>query len=978
LEEIDSAHLKAVSLAEECKANIESIRSEEDAKFKIISRFLTEILGWETHDIALESAHDTGFSDYLISHTGEGALLVEAKRVGEITIKTSETSKVRHLKIEGPALAKTMAGIDQAASYSMPNGLPVSVLTDGLSWVVFKTFVIGSNYKSKEAIVFPSLDAILNDFPKFFELLSKPGVGKKLYNRIFDQVHRPRAAIARRSTPAISDESIKISQKSELAFELDKIFATFFSRLTGDRDENMLIECFVESRESRFADYALEKMTASVLGNLSPTEKSVDAGLSEFIEQVADIDPGNDDSGESVFIVGPTGAGKSTFLDRFFKKTLSNSIRRRCIVSRVNTLDTSGRVDTLVSAITEMLITSLEKQIYPDGIPSFEELQGLYHSEYLRRAKGADAKLYKRNKEEFKEKFGEYLNKSVEQDREGYLKRLLDDIVHNRKLLPILVLDNTDEFSINFKTTIFQFSQSLRRHARHMILIFPVTDKSAWSFSRTDIFGIYRTRSFFLPTPPPREVFRKRVDFLKERLVRASEDADARSYFTSRGIKISIPDMEAFANVLESIFVDQEYNARLLGELTNYNIRRTLSLSRRVLTSPIINIERLVNSYITGTSAAPTFDHFMNALLKGDWEIYRRVDQNEIYPIFDVDSEVAQSPLLATRILSLLRSSYLTGRNLEERHLSARSLLDYFDALGCDETALDHCLLKLLESGLIEPYDASLRDLSPAQKLAISEKGAAHLRLALNSKVFFEQMALTTPMTDEESVQKIRSQYHSKGPVLDRLGAIRAEFANYLTTEDSRFISQVAEASQFDTQTELLEKLSAIASRSDIRAANDESPGQGTITLAEGALATIDWFDQEKGFGFADVEDIEGQVFIHAETLQKCGIDALSDGDEILCDVSSSAKGIHISHVHDVQTDPNQVEVLEGEVIRLFPDRGYGFVQLDGRSSHAFFHISAVPAGSRNDLEKGQRLRVTLGPDRTGKGPQVKKVVDLL
>lgn len=160
---------------------------------------------------------------------------------------------MRHLKLAGPALAKVMPGIDQAASYSMPNGLPVSVLTDGLAWIVFKTFVPGENFKSKEAIVFPSLQAVLNDFSVFFELMSKTGFGKKLYNRIFDRLHQPRLAVSRTLLAAVPPSDVKINQKSDIAFELDGIFATFFSRLTGDQDEDMLIECFVESRESRFA-----------------------------------------------------------------------------------------------------------------------------------------------------------------------------------------------------------------------------------------------------------------------------------------------------------------------------------------------------------------------------------------------------------------------------------------------------------------------------------------------------------------------------------------------------------------------------------------------------------------------------------------------------------------------------------------------------------------------------------------------------
>jgi GTPase SAR1 family protein len=369
-----------------------------------------------------------------------------------------------------------MPGIDQAASYSMPNGLPVTVLTDGLSWIVFKTFVQGENFKSKQAIVFPSLEAIENDFSIFFELLSKSGFGKRLYSLIFDRVHQPRIAISRSLAAAVPESEIRISQKSEIAFALDRIFDNFFSRLTGDQDEDMLIECFVESRESRFADFALEKMTASVLGNLAPADRDVDQELSKFIETVAEIDPDQQGSGQSVFIVGPTGAGKTTFLDRFFKKTLSNALRRRCIVVRVNCLDFSGRTDTLISSITEILIRSFEQSLYPSGHPTFVDLQGLYHTEYVRRAEGTDAQLYGRDKGAFKEKFGDYLNGVVQQDREGYLKRLLTDVVHNRKQLPIIVFDNTDEFTLEFKSSIFQFAQSLRRHAQYCLLIFPLTD----------------------------------------------------------------------------------------------------------------------------------------------------------------------------------------------------------------------------------------------------------------------------------------------------------------------------------------------------------------------------------------------------------------------------------------------------------------------------------------------------------------------
>jgi cold shock CspA family protein len=87
---------------------------------------------------------------------------------------------------------------------------------------------------------------------------------------------------------------------------------------------------------------------------------------------------------------------------------------------------------------------------------------------------------------------------------------------------------------------------------------------------------------------------------------------------------------------------------------------------------------------------------------------------------------------------------------------------------------------------------------------------------------------------------------------------------------------------------------------------------------------------------------------------------------------------VQVIKVHDVQTDPESVQLVECAISRLFPDRGYGFVRLADTSSDAFFHYSVVPAAKREKLQVNGRLRVNLGQDRAGKGLQVKAIVDFL
>ncbi len=974
---LDDAEKKAQEIYDDIKGNLQNIKTEEDAKIQIINRILNECLGWPYSDFKAENHHENGYSDYILVDNQKPVLLIEAKRIGIIEVNTAETNKLRHLKISGSSLKKAISGIDQAASYSLSNGIPITVLTDGIVWIIFKTFIPGENYKSKEAIVFPSIESLISDFSIFFDLLSKYQFNKKIYNMIFDKLHNKRLLLTQNLVAPLEESRIQISQKSKIAFDLDRVFSNFFAKLIGDDDENILIECFVETRESRIADFSLEKMTTSVLGNIVPSERNVDSELTNLIESNIVISPS--DSGENVFIVGPPGAGKTTFLDRFFRKTLPSVIRRKCILLRVNCLDATGIEETALEWIIEVLISELEKEIYRNGSPNWDDLLGLYHGEYKRRIKGVDAKLYERSKQQFKEKFGEFLADKVENDKEGYLKRILTDVVNNRKMLPIILIDNTDEFSNKYKEMFFQFTQALRRHVNHCLIIFPVTDKSAWSFSKTDMFGIYKSRSFFLPTPSPREVFRKRINFLKKIISENQIDKSTPGkYLASRGIKITIENLNAFAQVLENVFVDHDYTSKTIGELTNYNIRSTLLLSQRVITSSVIKIEDLIKSYISGEFLTTDFTQFMNALMKGDYEAYKQGDNHEVYPIFQVDSEILQSPLLKLRLLMLLDSTYKNSRTIEEKHIEIQSIIDYFESIGCTEIAVDKALSSLLEARLVEPYDVSIQDLSNVQKIAISYKGMAHLRLASHNSVFFYQMALTTAIMDRDIALKIRSIHKSNISFQNKLEAISRTFLDYLVQEDKQYMSIKSQLDQYDCQKQLINNLLSFsqtpsAQDNDLIATLGEEYKEGVIK--KGVVATVDYYDSSKGYGFAEVEGIESRIFIHKKKLREHIVEFLKDGDEVLCDVARGHKGLYIETIYDLETDINKNENVECRIVRLFPDRGYGFVQIQGSERTAFFHASVFSHDVRNKIQEGQVLQAEIGPDKKGDGFIIKQIL---
>jgi hypothetical protein len=210
---------------------------------------------------------------------------------------------------------------------------------------------------------------------------------------------------------------------------------------------------------------------------------------------------------------------------------------------------------------------------------------------------------------------------------------------------------------------------------------------------------------------------------------------------------------------------------------------------------------------MSGGSLAPSANSMMNALLKGDYSLYRAGDNSEIYPIFKLDGKIPHSPLLAVRILSLLNSASLSGKDIDDQHLSHDSIVSFFDALGASEASINSLLSELLIARLIEAFDSSAVTGELGRVYSITYSGSCHLRLATENWVYFEQMALTTPLESKDVALEIRSQLHAAVSQEERNRNIRSLFASYLLSQDSSSLGEAAVGRAHGSQNFVLEKI---------------------------------------------------------------------------------------------------------------------------------------------------------------------------
>jgi CspA family cold shock protein len=138
--------------------------------------------------------------------------------------------------------------------------------------------------------------------------------------------------------------------------------------------------------------------------------------------------------------------------------------------------------------------------------------------------------------------------------------------------------------------------------------------------------------------------------------------------------------------------------------------------------------------------------------------------------------------------------------------------------------------------------------------------------------------------------------------------------------------------------------------------------------------ATVKWFNAEKGFGFVELADGSGDVFLHIAALEAAGHAAVDPGTKLSVQVGVGQKGRQITGVLAVDTstaesakrhpsspgrgrpDPATAITIEGTVKFYNLQKGFGFAVCEDGEKDVFVHASVVERAGLRGLEEGQRI----------------------
>ena len=151
----------------------------------------------------------------------------------------------------------------------------------------------------------------------------------------------------------------------------------------------------------------------------------------------------------------------------------------------------------------------------------------------------------------------------------------------------------------------------------------------------------------------------------------------------------------------------------------------------------------------------------------------------------------------------------------------------------------------------------------------------------------------------------------------------------------------------------------------------------GGLTLT----GAIKWFDPVKAFGFIVSDEIDMDIFLHANVLRNFGQSSIADGVKIKVIAHRSDRGIQDSEVLSVASPRSfntfgygemdalddvaltEIELQPGRIKGFDKANGFGFANVFGKSEDIFVHIDVLRRCGLSGLVAGEgvALRVVEG-----------------
>ena len=343
--------------------------SESDTRSKIIDPIFTKCLNWQETDIVREEHDDTGYVDYLFKIRNLNYFVVEAEKNGTyFTIPI--TYNLRRRCDIGGAISKDETirkALIQTQRYCIAHGVRYGVITNGDQFIIFEAMKAGGEWEKGNCVVFYNLDDLQKHFPEFWNILSKDAVEK---NSFVEVVSREIEEISfYRPMDGVIIKNVR-QPRNDLYRYIMPIVDYAFQEITDPDKLDMLKKCYVYEEEFDEVDKLLKSefsrktpmlYTEADIKRITQSKKTSGVFQRDFYKSIDNLGKGYEEP-ILLLLLGGVGAGKTTFIHRFFHVVLPEAEKEKNLWFYIDWREGPTDVSKIKPYILQCIFTELNQK----------------------------------------------------------------------------------------------------------------------------------------------------------------------------------------------------------------------------------------------------------------------------------------------------------------------------------------------------------------------------------------------------------------------------------------------------------------------------------------------------------------------------------------------------------------------------------------------------------------------------------------
>lgn len=460
------------------------------------------------------------------------------------------------------------------------------------------------------------------------------------------------------------------------------------------------------------------------------------------------------ETGHLQLLLGPVGAGKSLFCQRYYRYLATPDVRDATYWAF---MDFNRAPDNLHNAerwICETFLRSFQEEHPGFDLYALETLHQIFAPD-VNRVRKIYAKALGEGPE-LELKVADAIDAGT-RDPIKFVRELCRFLNGDQRKVVVGVFDNVDKRDRNDQLRIFQLAQWFRTETRSFCLL-PLRDETYEQFkTRPPLDTVLNAIHFSISPPRFIDVVKKRLELC---IAHIAENApDKLSYALPDGKRIVYPASK-LGEFLKTLYIDIFRSGRriswLLEALAGRNVRSSLEMFAQILMSGHLD-ERQITGTLLGTFSFTIRDAtIINVLMKTDYLYFADLHGFITNVLSSDPSWRRQSNFLVFEALE-----YLVSKRKERSEIGAqgyvvvRAVLDHLNRMGFPPNDTIRALTTLLGRGLIVADHQGRNTLAPDDFVRAHASGFVHTRLLVSNIHYLAAIAPATYMNDRRTAERI-------------------------------------------------------------------------------------------------------------------------------------------------------------------------------------------------------------------------------